>query len=100
MLKKILLFALFFVGCETNENLEWTEYRCSSQEMPALRAFIVDCAKAANPLSDEEGEDLVSQCENTAFSTCSKFVAVKVQGFGCRDVMRCNHTIEIPLENK
>ncbi len=24
--------------------------------------FVVDCAKAANPMSDEEGEDLVSEC--------------------------------------
>lgn len=28
--------------------------------------FIVECASAANPMSDEEGEDLVYQCELTA----------------------------------
>ena len=28
--------------------------------------FIVNCAKAANPLSDEEGEDMVLQCERTS----------------------------------
>lgn len=28
--------------------------------------FIVDCARAANPMSDEEGEDLVAQCEKTS----------------------------------
>jgi hypothetical protein len=28
--------------------------------------FIVNCAKAANPMSDEEGEDLVLQCERTS----------------------------------
>lgn len=28
--------------------------------------FIIDCAKAANPMSDEEGEDLVRQCEETS----------------------------------
>ena len=28
--------------------------------------FILNCAKAANPMSDEEGEDLVIQCERTS----------------------------------
>ena len=28
--------------------------------------FIVKCAEAANPLSDEEGEDLVAECKFTA----------------------------------
>lgn len=28
--------------------------------------FIIDCAKAANPMSGEKGEDLVLQCEYTA----------------------------------
>ena len=28
--------------------------------------FIINCAKAANPMSDEEGEDLVIQCERTS----------------------------------
>ena len=29
--------------------------------------FIINCAKAANPMSDEEGEDLVIQCERTSY---------------------------------
>lgn len=28
--------------------------------------FVIDCARAANPHSDEEGEDLVAQCEHTS----------------------------------
>jgi hypothetical protein len=28
--------------------------------------FILKCAEAANPKSDEEGEDLVMQCEKTS----------------------------------
>jgi len=28
--------------------------------------FIIDCSKAANPMSDEEGEDLVKQCSWTS----------------------------------
>jgi len=29
--------------------------------------FIINCAKAANPMSDEEGEDLVEQCQRTSY---------------------------------
>ena len=30
--------------------------------------FIINCAKVANPMSDEEGEDLVKQCERTSYN--------------------------------
>jgi hypothetical protein len=47
-----------------------TEPHCvTEQDRATLAAFIVDCAKAANPLSDEEGEDLVKQCERTGIRT-------------------------------
>lgn len=36
--------------------------------------FIVECSKAANPMSDEEGEDLVSQCEQTAIKLYGRTV--------------------------
>ena len=36
------------------------------EERQALAAFVVDCSRAANPKSDEEGEDLVAQCQGTA----------------------------------
>lgn len=32
---------------------------CETQK---LSDFIINCAKAANPMSDEEGEDLVQEC--------------------------------------
>lgn len=41
-------------------------------EVPEKAKFILDCAKAANPMSDEEGEDLVIQCERTATSLFCK----------------------------
>ena len=36
--------------------------------------FIINCAKAANPMSDEEGEDLVKQCEKTSVNLFCKTV--------------------------
>ena len=36
--------------------------------------FIIDCAKAANPMSDEEGEDLVLQCERTSNALFCEYI--------------------------
>lgn len=44
---------------------EWRWKRiCKDNDKRA--EFIINCAKAANPMSDEEGEDLVLQCESTS----------------------------------
>lgn len=42
--------------------------RCADgpAQQEAKAKFVVECAEAANPMSDEEGEDLVRQCEETA----------------------------------
>lgn len=48
-------------SCKKDEN----PYRLNcDQEKRSV--FILNCAKAANPMSDEEGEDLVKQCEDTS----------------------------------
>jgi len=39
---------------------------CTMEHSERVAKFIVDCATAANPRSDEEGEDLVAQCQKTA----------------------------------
>ena len=44
----------------------WTWNRiCKDNDKRA--EFIINCAKAANPMSDEEGEDLVEQCQRTSY---------------------------------
>jgi len=43
-----------------------TSASCDSE---AIRDFVVKCAKAANPMSDEEGEDLVEECADVARDT-------------------------------
>lgn len=46
------------------------EPHCATPEdKERLARFIIDCALAANPLADEEGEDLVQQCESTGIRT-------------------------------
>lgn len=37
-------------------------------DIERMTSFILDCAKAANPQSDEEGEDLVVECQRVALS--------------------------------
>lgn len=56
---------------------------CSMEQSERVAKFIVDCAEAANPKSDEEGEDLVEQCEETAKNVlCPEvaFVSHRVDG--------------------
>ena len=81
-MKKILLIGLFLItGCDDENyinipngyacrNFHYQEgNQCHKKyiyknvcEQEKLANFIINCAKAANPLSDEEGEDLVYEC--------------------------------------
>jgi len=62
-----LLAALALVGACNGPIVRVTPCRGVHQgHVQEAQAFIVDCAAAANPMSDEEGEDLVAQCERTA----------------------------------
>ena len=64
LISVICLAILFcFATCTTEPKFTWKTI-CKDTEKRAK--FIVDCAKAANPMSDEEGEDLVKQCAITA----------------------------------
>ena len=74
MNKKLIFFlTIVLCGCEPKGiDLEKVSYRpvCLTEESKTkLAKFIVDCAKSANPMSDEEGEDLVKQCELTGKET-------------------------------
>lgn len=46
-----------------------------------LAEFIIKCSEAANPKSDEEGEDLVIQCERTGTNTLCPTVEI------CREIV-------------
>lgn len=70
-MKYILVLFLVLFGCENKKEIQRTEiHKCTSKSDRALLAqFIIDCSEAANPKSDEEGEDLVAQCEATGVRT-------------------------------
>lgn len=72
MLKCFLLFAILLLcNCSASTEVQRTsEYKCTKvAEQDKLAKFIIDCSAAANPKSDEEGEDLVAQCEKTGIRT-------------------------------
>ncbi len=61
-MKKLILISIFLIGCSDTEIVIPV---CTTEHQKQLSEFIILCAKAANPMSDEEGEDLVKQCEMT-----------------------------------
>ncbi len=67
ILAGISIFALFLLGefldGKTKPKWRWQQI-CKNTDKRAK--FIIDCARAANPMSDEEGEDLVKQCDSSS----------------------------------
>ena len=64
---------LIFSGC-SKEKVYDTRKMIQKDSLEKASQFILTCAKNANPLSDEEGEDLVKQCEKTAMFLYGKVV--------------------------
>ena len=52
--------------CDRNGFLQCEELYKETCDGNKQAKFIIECARAANPMSDEEGEDLVAQCEITS----------------------------------
>lgn len=91
-----VIYLLVVLACDSTPDpprvYKFIERDCdyASLELSEKRAkFIIDCATAANPRSDEEGEDLVEQCDQTSRSLfCPQVAVVKT----CQDSMghNCN----------
>ncbi len=61
-----LFIIMVLAGCEPTL---WKKGITVCPDDPALLAeFVLQCAKNANPLSDEEGEDLVRECRRTGIT--------------------------------
>lgn len=70
--KFLIMAATITVAC--GEESKWTEVShgrvCESDtERKQLVEATLACIKVGNPMSDEEGEDLVEQCEATMVRT-------------------------------
>jgi hypothetical protein len=67
-MNKLLLAALMILAttaCNRTVDISIRE-EVSIRGSTEAAQFIVECARAANPMSDEEGEDLVKECKWTA----------------------------------
>ena len=79
--KKVLLIFMV-VGCTGSHSIiRSTMKECSTkEEKKELADFVIKCNESANPKSDEEGEDLVIQCERTGRNILCPTIQV------CREV--------------
>jgi len=81
----LIMFGVLWTGCSDEVWVETSvENECfETVDRERLAKFIINCSKAANPLSDEEGEDLVAQCERTGtrtFCPPHKFCRMRIEG--------------------
>ena len=60
----IVVLILLITGCSESPVSILMDYSIQGSDKAA--EFILTCTKNANPMSDEEGEDLVHGCEQTA----------------------------------
>lgn len=69
-MKRILLLVALatLAGCEGPPRVyEERKPVCDTPELrEKVAEYTVACAKAANPMSDEEGEDLVAECRRSS----------------------------------
>jgi len=80
---KLILLSLLLVACDNRHMSK--EMDCPSPTTTEHRVWLLDCIEKGNPLSDEEGEDLVKQCEWTAERMfCLSVPSVRVTSFGNR----------------
>lgn len=84
-----LLVAVGLAACEGAPPPD-REFRfCETPNLERAR-WIIECASAANPKSDEEGEDLVAQCEKTSEAVFCPYVMHRFDGQNWRPV-RATH---------
>lgn len=62
----IVVMTLVIVSLAACPQPKREEYYAPTCDTDKMASFIVDCAAAANPKADEEGEDLVIACTKTA----------------------------------
>ena len=93
----IVLLIVVLSGCSKGDlrTHEAEDYICDSGSRSDRSGFILSCIKNANPLSDEEPEDWIRQCQYMAEQTfCPKVIMIVTRrcdsNFGChwREVSR------------
>ncbi len=73
-MKIILLLAILLTACDVAEiNQTKEKYVCDDTTKAERTKFILTCIAAANPMSDEEPEDWIRECNDVAIKNiCPK----------------------------
>lgn len=83
------LISIIMMGCSMIKTRDGEECKASEERQAA---FIIECARAANPHSDEEGEDLVAECRRTAQyvikGECVPVLEYRVRRFASHGIWR------------
>ena len=58
----LLTLLLLLTACEREHHPSQFKTQCADVDGDAAAECMIRCAEAANPKSDEEGEDLVAEC--------------------------------------
>lgn len=79
-LAAVVLMALV-IGCAPEKKkktlINWKSKCVTTEDKDKQARFLLDCIKNGNPMSDEEPEDLVSQCEQTSENVVCPQTCVK-----------------------
>ncbi len=98
----LLIAAIFAICAILSSSRRETTYtheshrRVGADFRDRAAAFIIQCASAANPHSDEEGEDLVRQCEQTAtrlYGRLTSYCVVHIPGRNYPLKYRCDSDV-------
>lgn len=84
MRSALLLMIVTFFGCNEPGPPRLNYHKeCTPEQTEKLSTWILECIKNANPLSDEDPEDWISQCERTGKRIlCGKIAVVEYQPCG------------------
>jgi hypothetical protein len=90
MKKLIFTLIVLISGCDSEPYTAEMDLTDCSGLADKVSEFILACAKAANPMADEEGEDLVRQCQITGEQVlCPKRRYIVTKGCGtCSELYR------------
>ena len=92
---RFLALLLFLISCKEIMKTFDTIKICTKENSKDVSKFIIDCAFSANPKSDEEGEDLVKQCEETAKRIlCDDYVVE------CEGIENCDFDLNYKIIRK
>jgi hypothetical protein len=83
-MRTVIVIFVVIAGCAPGEPRLRYEHECTTPEQAEkLAPWLLKCIEAANPMSDEEPEDWIAQCERTGIKTlCSRVPIVAYQS--CR----------------